>query len=145
TFLFAASVSWFMQWRSPTVSRFPRSWRSSTAGVLFGLVLAWPAARAESPAPPLSLQLVDLGRQALAQGAAPAAQTLFQKALQLDPTTRAAVRGLEESQRAAGAIVRVAAQEPADAQAPPAGGAVPLDQPAAPADTRATLEQTEAA
>jgi hypothetical protein len=48
-----------------------------------GLVLVWPTARAELPAPPLPVQLVDLGRQALAQGAAPAAQTFFQKALQL--------------------------------------------------------------
>ena len=122
--------------------RSSRSWRSGTAGLFFGLALAWPSARAESPEPSLPLQLVDLGRQALAQGAAPTARTFFQKALQLDPTNKAAARGLEESKRAAGAIVRVALQEPADAQAP---AAPPLDQPATLPDTGATLEQTEAA
>ena len=116
-----------------------RSWRSRAAGVLFGLVLAWPTARADSPEPPLSSQFAELGRQALAQGAAPAAQTFFQKALQLDPTNKAAARGLEESQRAAGAIVRVASRVPADDQE---AAAAPLDQPAAPPDTRATIEQS---
>ncbi len=119
-----------------------RSWRSRAAGVLFGLVLTWPTARADSPEPPLSSQLAELGRQALAQGAAPAAQTFFQKALQLDPNNKAAARGLEESRRAAGAIVRVASRVPADDQE---SAAAPLDQPAAPPDTRATIEQTEAA
>ncbi|HZW33699.1 MAG TPA: hypothetical protein VFF52_23460, partial [Isosphaeraceae bacterium] len=58
--------------------------------------------------PPLSKQLTDLGRQALAQGAAPTAQTFFQKALQLDPTNQDAARGLAESkQRGRDAVVRV--------------------------------------
>jgi tetratricopeptide (TPR) repeat protein len=122
--------------------RSSRSWRSGTAGLFFGLALAWPSARAESPTPSLPWQLVDLGRQALAQGAAPTAQTFFKKALQLDPTNKAAARGLEESKRAAGAIIRVALQGPADAQAPAAS---PLNQPATLPDTRATLEQSEAA
>src|SRR5262245_32329872 len=103
--------------------------------------------------PPLSKQLTDLGRQALAQGAAPTAQTFFQKALQLDPTNQDAARGLSESKkRGKDSVVRVALQEPADAQAPPAGATAPPvpapappDQPAPPADTRSTLEQTEAA
>ena len=122
--------------------RSSRSWRTSTASLFFGLALAWPSARAESPEPSLTSQLVDLGRQALAQGAAPTAQTFFQKALQLDPTNKAAARGLEESKRAAGAIVRVALREPADARA---AAASPLNQPATLSDTRATLEQSEAA
>ncbi len=105
--------------------RSSRSWRSGTAGLFFGLALAWPSARAESPAPSLPSQLVNLGRQALAQGAAPTAQTFFQKALQLDPTNKAAARGLEESKRVAGAIVRVALQGPADAQ-PATGDSSPI-------------------
>src|SRR6516165_5183773 len=104
--------------------------------------------------PPLSKQLTDLGRQALAQGAAPTAQTFFQKALQLDPTNQDAARGLAESKkRGRDSVVRVALQEPGEAQAPPAGAMAPPappapappDQPAPAADTRATLEQHEAA
>src|SRR5262245_10751418 len=105
--------------------------------------------------PPLSKQLTDLGRQALAQGAAPTAQTFFQKALQLDPANQDAARGLAESKRRGkDSVVRVALQEPADAQAPPAGATAPPapapappDQPApaSPAEPRSTIEQTESA
>ena len=122
--------------------RSSRSRRSGTASLFFGLALAWPSARAESPAPSLSSQLVELGRQALAQGATPTAQTFFQKALQLDPTNKAAARGLEDSKHAAGAIVRVGLREPADARG---SAAAPLSQPATLADNRATIEQSEAA
>src|ERR1700722_2603945 len=95
-----------VRWRASTVFRSSKSWQSGTAGLFFGLALAWPSARAESPAPSLPTQLVELGRQALAQGAVPTAQTFYRKALQLDPTNKAAARGLEESKRADGAIVR---------------------------------------
>jgi hypothetical protein len=94
--------------------------------------------------PPLSKQLADLGRQALAQGAAPTAQTFFQKALQLDPQNAAAARGLAETKRLQSSVVRVAFQEPARPATTPPPPAPAAGQPALPADTKATLEQTEA-
>ena len=54
------------------------------------LLLSGVVARAAEP-PPLSRQLSELGRQALAQGQTAQARTFFRKALQLDPTNAEAV------------------------------------------------------
>ncbi len=119
--------------------------------------------------PPISQQLADLGRQALAQGSATAARTFFQRALKLDPNNKVASLGLEEIEKKhTDAIVPTALQqeEPAPVQTPPAAPAAPAPsaagvadpgqvasgapapEPGTPAptttDTRATLEQTRA-
>ncbi len=77
--------------------------------------------------PPLSNQLTDLGRQALAQGASAMAETFFKKALELDPGNTQAARGLKDAERAGGGIVRVAMQ---DAAQEPKPAAPPAPQPA---------------
>jgi hypothetical protein len=69
----------------------------SIAGLLSGLVLGHPAARAETPPPPLSLQLTDLGRQALAAGSERDAERFFRKAVELDPANAEARAGLEKT------------------------------------------------
>lgn len=61
-----------------------KSWRYGIASLLSGLCLAWPTAWAESPLP-LPVQLVDLGRQALAAGSEDDAMRFFRKAVELDP------------------------------------------------------------
>src|SRR5918997_1280354 len=58
--------------------------------------------------PPLSRQLSELGRQALAQGEAAQARTFFRKALELDPNNAEASRALSRQ----GGVVRVALQDP---------------------------------
>jgi tetratricopeptide (TPR) repeat protein len=123
------------------MSLIARFWRGAGFLILGGALLSGVSAiGAEDPS--LSKQLADLGRQALAQGAAPTARTFFQKALLLDPNNRAAARGLEQTRPAGDTVIRVAMQDPA-APAPAQPGANP--PPAnAPADTQATLEQDEA-
>ena len=71
--------------------------------------------------PPLSNQLTDLGRQALAQGSNKAAKNFFEKALTLDPSNPAATRGLKDAERAERGVIKVAFQDPQPDQAPAAG------------------------
>ncbi len=128
------------------MSRIARLWRGAGFLILGGALLSGVSALgAEDPS--LSKQLTDLGRQALAQGAAPTARTFFQKALLLDPTNKVAARGLEQTKPAGDPVVRVAMQDPATT--PPGEPAAPApgvaDQPVQPpADTQATLEQSQA-
>jgi hypothetical protein len=151
------------------MSRTARLWRGAGFLMLGGLLLPGVPALADDD-PPLSQQLTDLGRQALAQGAAPAAATFFQKALKLDPNNKVAAQGLEDTKQRQKSVTRVALQEPADPQNPPAAPApnppaapaqnppanadpgqvpataTPAEQPAAAApEARATIGQTEAA
>ncbi len=80
--------------------------------------------------PPMSIQLVDLGQQALSQGANRAAETFFKQALELDPASKAATDGLKEIKRA-DEVLLVAMQEPKE------------EKPAAPAaDTPRRLSPT---
>jgi hypothetical protein len=100
--------------------------------------------------PSISDQLSDLGRQALAQGARDTAKTFFQKALDLDPTNAAAAKQLEKLKKLDREIEKVALQDQdqkdKDKDAAPAPPKPEVDQPAPPpADTKATLEQTQAA
>src|SRR5436305_9185604 len=111
------------------MSRTARLWRGAGFLMLGGVLLSGGSVRGADE-PPLSKQLAELGRQALAQGAAPTAQTFFQKALLLDPTDQAAARGLEQAKRAGSAVVRVALQDPAGPQAPPAAPAPAAPVPA---------------
>jgi tetratricopeptide (TPR) repeat protein len=153
------------------MSRTARLWRGAGFLMLGGLLLPGVPALADDD-PPLSQQLTELGRQALAQGAAPTAETFFQKALKLDPNNKLAAQGLEDTKQRLKTVTRVALQEPANAPTPPAtpaapapgtpappepgqapaepgqapAAAAPADQPAAAApDNRATIAQTEAA
>src|SRR4051794_15307504 len=121
------------------MSRTARLWKGVGSLTLGGLLLSGVMARAAEP-PPLSQQLTELGRQALAQGQAAQAQTFFRRALELDPNNLEARRGLD---RRAG-IRRVALQDPGPGgempapgaeAAPPAGEApapAPADAPAVP-------------
>ena len=148
------------------MSRTARLWRGAGFLMLGSLLLSGVTAFADDD-PPLSQQLTDLGRQALAQGAATTAETFFQRALKLDPNNKLAAQGLEQSKQRQNAVVRVGMQDPADAQTPPATPAAPApglpgvaDPGQVPADdpgprptsrcrrvpeTRATIEQTQAA
>ena len=106
--------------------------------------------------PPMSSQLADLGRQALAQGANRAAETFFKQSLELDPENQdAATDGLERGQArrqgGAGGDARPAEAKPGD-EAKPAGRgpaqaapATDTPPPPPPGDDKATLEQTQAA
>jgi tetratricopeptide (TPR) repeat protein len=127
--------------------------------VLGGLLLSGVVARGADP-PPLSQQLADLGRQALAQGETVHARTFFQKAVQLDPNNAEARRALGRL----GVVRRVALQDPAAAPTtapaipevtPPPGtpaadtieaaAGVPAAPPAAPVErqAQATLENAQ--
>ena len=75
-------------------------YRHLTLRKAFGSLTLGTALLVASPAfaegdPPLSAQLNDLGRQALAQGRSHEAKTFFQKALQLNPADVEAQRGLD--------------------------------------------------
>jgi tetratricopeptide (TPR) repeat protein len=142
------------------MSRTARLWRGAGFLSLGSLLLAGVSAFADDD-PPLSQQLTDLGRQALAQGAATTAETFFQRAIKLDPNNKLAAQGLEQSKQRQNAVVRVGMQDPGGAQTPPPappapGVADPGQVPAttAPAadqplpgvpETRATIAQTQAA
>ena len=91
------------------MSRTARLCKGAGSLALGSLLLTGVVARAAEP-PPLSRQLSELGRQALAQGQTAQARTFFRKALQLDPNNAEARRALS---RPAG-VVRVARQDPAD-------------------------------
>jgi hypothetical protein len=131
------------------MSRIARPWRIAASLALGGALLS--GARASGAEdPPLSNQLADLGRQALAQGARDAAETFFKKALQLDPANAAAERGLRAVERRSRGVVRVAFQDAKEGQPPAAAaGAAPAraetPPPTPPPDTKATIEQSEAA
>ena len=123
-------------------------WRGAGFLILGGALLSGVSAfGAEDP--PLSTQLADLGRQALAQGAAPMARTFFQKALQLDPNNKAAARGPRADQarrpiRSYGSPCRIRPRPRRPSPHAGSGGRRPADA-SRPADTQATLEQTQAA
>ena len=94
------------------MSRTARLWRGAGFLMLGGVLLSGVSAFGADE-PPLSNQLTDLGRQALAKGARPTAETFFQKALELDPTNTAAARGPRKSQAIrASRVVQVALQDP---------------------------------
>ncbi|MBV8268709.1 MAG: hypothetical protein JO252_20455 [Planctomycetaceae bacterium] len=123
------------------MSRTARLWKGVGALVLGGLLLSGVTARAAEP-PPLTRQLTELGRQALAQGEPTQARTFFLKALQIDSNNDEAQRALSRLAR----VRRVAFQEsdasgatmpaPGPAAAPPAGASpspAAADSPDAPA------------
>ncbi|MBV8315519.1 MAG: hypothetical protein JOZ53_11330 [Planctomycetaceae bacterium] len=130
------------------MSRTARLWKGVGALVLGGLLLSGVTARAAEP-PPLTRQLTELGRQALAQGEPTQARTFFLKALQIDSNNDEAQRALSRLAR----VRRVAFQEPdasgatmpapGPAAAPPAGespspaAADSPDAPATPAEPAA--------
>ncbi len=129
------------------MSRTARLWRGAGFLMLGGLMLPGGSAFAGDD-PPLSKQLTDLGRQALDQGAAPTAETFFQRALLLDPNNKTAAQGLEQSKQARGKVVQVAMQQPGTppaAPVPPEPGVSPDAPLPGPADSRATIDQTLAA
>ena len=77
------------------MSRTAQLWKGAGLLTLGGALLSGVVARGDD-GPPLAVQLIDLGRQAQAQGAGVMAQTFYQKALQLDPNNAAAIRGLKD-------------------------------------------------
>ena len=89
------------------MSRTARLCKGAGSLALGSLLLSGVVARAAEP-PPLSRQLSELGRQALAQGQTAQARTFFRKALQLDPNNAEASRALSRQ----GGVVRVALQDP---------------------------------
>src|SRR4051812_3705279 len=115
------------------MSRTARLWKGAGLMTLGGVLLSGVVARGDD-GPPLAVQLTDLGRQAWAQGSGAMAQTFYQKALQLDPTNAAAIRGLKEIKAAKDPLKKVAFQEAAPAQPAqaPAAAAAPEVQPPAP-------------
>ena len=129
------------------MSRTARLWKGAGLLTLGGVLLSGVAVRGQED-PPLATQLSDLGRQALAQGAAGMARSFFQRALQLDPGNTEAKRGLEESKAAQDRLLRIALQEPETAPAEPAVEPRPLPSgeptpPVPPPPARATLEESE--
>ena len=118
------------------MSRTARLCKGAGSLALSSLLLSGVVARAAEP-PPLSRQLSELGRQALAQGETAQARTFFRKALQLDPKNAEASRALS---RHAG-VVRVALQDPppvptGDEAPRPPRPRRPRPTPARPARTR---------
>src|SRR4051795_10878090 len=111
------------------MSRTARLWKGAGLLTLGGALLSGVVARGDD-GPPLAVQLIDLGRQAQAQGAGAMAQTFYQKALQLDPNNAAAIRGLKDLKASKDSLKKVAFQEPPAAQ--PAVPAAPAPQPPAP-------------
>ena len=75
------------------MSRTTQLWRGAGFLMLGGVLLSGVSTFGADETP-LSNQLSELGRQALAQGAKAQAKTFFQKALLLDPTNDKAARGL---------------------------------------------------
>ncbi len=110
-----------------------RPWRVAVVPAFTSLVLGGTLALADAP-PPLSQQLTDLGRQALAQGQKADAAGFFRKALELDPGNQAARAGLNDQ-----ALVRVALQD--TAEIPPAPEPAPEAESPSTPPTAATLEQ----
>ena len=123
--------------------RAARVWRCAGFLMLGGVLLSGISASGGDE-PPLSDQLADLGRQALAQGASKTAQTFFEKALTLDPSHAGAARGLKEIERSHRDVVRVAYQEPKPGPAPAGGAAAAATTPPSPAE-KATIEQSQVA
>ena len=137
------------------MSRTASPWRGAGLLLLLGGLFSGSAVLGDDE-PSMTSQLADLGRQALAQGANRAAESFFKQALELDPKNQDASDGLAETKRA-NKIVLVAMQDPADAK--PAEEAKPAQDPAQPkpapatdtppppppGDTKATLEQAQAA
>ena len=125
------------------MSRTMRLWSGAGLLILGGALLSGVQTLAADD-PPLSDQLADLGRQALAQGATETAQTFFKKALLLDPKSAVAQRGMREIERSRPAWSgsrsrtpsRRAAGQPATPPQPPA---------AQPPQPKATIEQSETA
>ena len=76
------------------MSRTARLWKGAGLLTFSGVLLSSSAARGDDT-PPLTDQLTNLGRQALAQGAGGMARSFFQKALQLDPANTDATKGLK--------------------------------------------------
>ena len=119
------------------MSRTSRLWKGAGPLTLGGLLLSGVIVRGAEP-PPVSQQLADLGRQALAQGETGHARTFFQKAVLLDPNNAEARRALSRL----GGVRRVAlqdaapeppAEKPADAPAPaPALTAPAIEAPVPP-------------
>src|SRR3954451_20348717 len=109
------------------MNRRDRGWPGglSSLWAMGGLLLVGAMARGESP-PPLADQLLDLGRQAVAQGAIAQAETFYRKASTLDPGHAGARRALEGLPR----IGRVSLARPAGG-----GGAAARGEPA-----QATIE-----
>jgi hypothetical protein len=116
--------------RDEAMKRRERAWRSGSRWSLGGLLLAGAMARGESP-PPLADQLLDLGRQASAQGATAQAETFYRKVLTLDPGNAHARRALDRLPR----VQRVALEKPVD------DGVAEDPQ----AEVRATIENAAAA
>ncbi len=109
-----------------------RHWKGVGILAVGGLLLCGALVRAADP-PPLSEQLLELGRQAVAQGRPVEARAFFQKALLLDPKNAEAERALQDRP------VRLASrlQDPAPAQ--------DKDAPAPAADRpKATIDAVEA-
>ncbi|HMB06498.1 MAG TPA: hypothetical protein VKP69_22530 [Isosphaeraceae bacterium] len=124
------------------MSRTARRWKGAGPLALGGLLLSGVVARGAEP-PPLSQQIAELGRQALAQGETAHARTFFQKAVQLDPNNAEARRALVRL----GVVRRAALQDPAAAPgAAPTTAADSIEAaagaPAAPVEreAQATLE-----
>src|SRR4051794_21103284 len=99
------------------MSRTARLWKGAGLLTLGGVLLSGVMARADD-GPPLAVQLIDLGRQAQAQGAGAMAQTFYNKALQLDPSNAAALSGLKALKAKNNQVRNVAFQEAAAPAAP---------------------------
>ncbi len=125
------------------MSRTTRLWIGAVLLTLAGVLVPGVSTLAGDD-PPLSEQMAELGRQALAQGATETAQTFFQKALSLDPSSAIAQRGLKDIERSQTNVTRVAFQ---DAQPAPAAAGQPATPPPPPAvqppAPRASIEQAE--
>jgi len=108
------------------MSRTARLWKGAGPFALGSVLLAGVVVLGAEP-PPLTQQLSNLGRQALARGETAQAQTFYRKALELDPSNAEARQGL--SRAASSRVRRVALQDPA---APPTDPSVPAAEPTAP-------------
>ena len=121
-----------------------RMWRCAGFLMLGGVLLSGISAFGADE-PPLSDQLTDLGRQALAQGASNTAQTFFEKALTLDPSQRGRSAGPERDRTLA---PRRRSRRVSRAQARPGSGwwgRRCRDHSAPPPAEKATIEQSQAA
>jgi tetratricopeptide (TPR) repeat protein len=126
------------------MSRSARLWKGVGPWAIGGMLLSGALVRAADP-PPLSQQLLDLGRQAHAQGREAEARTFFEKALSLDPNNVEAKKALQDRSIRRVSLTQDPKDDATDKPAPPADSPAPEKPKAAPASLEQVAQQERVA